>query len=455
MPDGVVAPEPIDRPQPEVTPAEARLLRGVRLNLALWSGGITLAVLIVLGIVLYTAVARSLAATSVNQLEARATVITTVISGQRPPRGQLPPGGLAFGGPNSGTIAMICDETGQLVGPLEGRVPDGLPLAAGVTAAASSGGRDIRSAEVNEFPIRVLTEPVDWQGQTLYVQVVGDRSTEQRTLDVLVLVLVIGGVIALLAASGVGAAYASRALVPIRRSLVDQRQALRRQREFAADASHELRTPLTVIRASVDDLSRHASDPVSSVGSALTDIRDEVDHLTAMVDDLLLLARSDSGAMALERVPVDLGDVASTAAAALSRPATQRGVEVLVDPAPADLTGDPARLRQLVTILIDNAIRHSPKDGRVLVRVRTEEAHATLVVEDDGPGIRAEDLPRLFDRFYRAAGAPGGGTGLGLAIAAWIVERHDGRIEAANRREGGARFTVRLPSVRPAAESSA
>ena len=204
-----------------------------------------------------------------------------------------------------------------------------------------------------------------------------------------------------------------------------------------------------MIRASVDDLGRHASEPVANVGSALTDIRDEVDHLTAMVDDLLLLARSDSGAVALEKVPVDLGDVASTAAAALSRPATERGVEVLVDPAPADLLGDPARLRQLVMILIDNAVGHSPSGARVIVRVRTEGPDATLVVEDEGPGIRNEDLPRVFDRFYRAAGAPGGGTGLGLAIAAWIVERHGGRIEAANRPERGARFTVRLPIARP------
>ena len=110
----------------------------------------------------------------------------------------------------------------------------------------------------------------------------------------LIIVLVVGGVIALLVASGAGAAYASRALVPIRHSLVAQRDALRRQREFAADASHELRTPLTVIRASVDDLERHRDEPVATVGSALADIRDEVDHLAAMVDDLLLLARSDS-----------------------------------------------------------------------------------------------------------------------------------------------------------------
>ena len=475
MPDGVVAPEPLDQPQPEVTPAEARLLRGVRNNLALWSGGITLAVLVVLGAILYVAVERSLAASGTAQLVAQADALT---GGRRDPGGEPPPGGLIFGGPNSGTFTLVLDSDGV---PIRGPVPGGLPVMESVDAAKTSGQRDIRSAtismtrvtvvlpgstqpaaaapgEVEETtvtPVRVLTDPVRFRGQSFFLQIVGDRTTEVRTLRILVIVLVVGGLVALLAASGVGAAYARRALVPIRRSLIDQREALRRQREFAADASHELRTPLTVIRASVDDLSRHASEPVASVGSALTDIRDEVDHLTAMVDDLLLLARSDSGAMALERVPVDLGDVASTAAAALSRPATERGVEVLVDPAPADLSGDPARLRQLVTILIDNAIRHSPKDGRVLVRVRTQGADATLDVEDDGPGIRAEDLPRLFDRFYRAAGAPGGGTGLGLAIAAWIVERHDGRIEAANRPEGGACFTVRLPTTRPTAAPTA
>jgi signal transduction histidine kinase len=272
---------------------------------------------------------------------------------------------------------------------------------------------------------------------------------------VLVTVLVVGGAVALLVASGVGAAYANRALVPIRQSLVSQREALRRQREFAADASHELRTPLTVMRASVEDLERHPQQPVAEVGSALTDIRDEIDHLTSMVDDLLLLARSDSGAVELERVPLDLGDVASTGASSLSRLATDRHIELIVDPEPAEVTGDPARLRQLVGILVDNAIRHAPADSRVDVRVRADGADALLVVEDEGPGIRPEDLPRVFDRFYRAAGAPGGGTGLGLAIAAWIVERHGGRIGVANREPNGARFMVRLPLMRPTQTSTA
>ncbi len=167
-----------------------------------------------------------------------------------------------------------------------------------------------------------------------------------------------------------------------------------------------------------------------------------------MVDDLLLLARSDSGAVELERVPLDMGDIASTGASALTRLAEEREVSLVVDPVPAEITGDPARLRQLVAILVDNAIRHAPSGSRVDVRVRTDGGDAVVVVEDQGPGIRAEDLPRVFDRFYRGAGAPGGGTGLGLAIAAWIVERHGGRIAAANRDGGGARFTVRLPLVR-------
>jgi two-component system, OmpR family, sensor histidine kinase CiaH len=294
-------------------------------------------------------------------------------------------------------------------------------------------------------PVRVLTDPVTFRGRQFYLQIIGDRTSEERTLRVLVLVLIVGGAVALIVASGIGAAYATRALVPIRRSLASQRAALRRQREFAADASHELRTPLTVIRASVEDLERHPRQAVASVGTALTDIRDEVDQLTAMVDDLLLLARSDSGAIALERVPVDLGDVASAGAAGLARPAADRGVEIVVDPVPAEVTGDPARLRQLVGILVDNAIRHAPPGSQVDVRVRTDGPDATLVVDDTGPGIRSEDLPHVFDRFYRAAGAPGGGTGLGLAIAAWIVERHGGRIAATNREGGGARFTVLLP----------
>jgi two-component system sensor histidine kinase TctE len=125
-------------------------------------------------------------------------------------------------------------------------------------------------------------------------------------------------------------------------------------------------------------------------------------------------------------------------------------VRVEVDPEPAVVTGDAARLRQLVLILVDNAIGHSPPDGTVRIAVRREGSDALLTVEDEGPGLRAEDLPRLFERFWRGAGAPPGGAGLGLAIAAWIVDGHAGRIEAANHEAGGARFTVRVPLAKAA-----
>ena len=450
----------------DISPGEAQLLRRVRIQLVLWSGGITLALLVLLGIVLYVAVDRSLSTSGTAELVSQANQITRTPPS---PGEELPAGGFIFGGPASGTFAMVLDGQG-VPGPRQ-RVPGGLPVAASVQAARATGERDIReatvpiqvrsvtidgvSASVTETPVRVLTDPVTVRGQQFFVQIVGDRTLEERTLRILVLVLVVGGAIALLVASGVGAAYASRALVPIRQSLANQREALRRQREFAADASHELRTPLTVIRASVEDLERHPRKSVATVGNALTDIRDEVDHLTTMVDDLLLLARSDSGAVELERVPLDLGDVASSGASALSRLAADREVTLVVDPIPAEVAGDPARLRQVVGILVDNAIRHAPPGSRVDVRVRTDASDAVLVVEDEGTGIRPEDLPRVFDRFYRAAGAPGGGTGLGLAIAAWIVERHGGRIAAANREPSGARFTVRLPLDRGASPGAA
>ena len=440
-----------------MTPEEAGLLRRVRIQLALWSGGVTLVLLLLLGGVLYVAVDRSLSNTGTAELVRQANALT----GGRPGPNDFPDVGFIFGGPGSGTLTMLVNDRGVPVRRLAPPAPSGLPVQASIDAARTSGQRDIREAtvpisvttvtidgvapSVTDTPVRVLTDPVTFRGQQVYLQIVGDRTTEERTLRILVLVLVVGGAAALLVASGVGAAYANRALVPIRQSLIGQREALRRQREFAADASHELRTPLTVIRASVDDLERHPKQQVASVGTALTDIRDEVDHLTSMVEDLLLLARSDSGAIELEQVAVDLGDMASSGASGMALLASERDVALVVDPVPAEVSGDPARLRQLVAILVDNALRHAPRGTRVDVRVRTDGPDAVLVVEDEGPGIRPDDLPRVFDRFYRAAGAPGGGTGLGLAIAAWIVERHAGRIAASNRDGTGARFTVRLP----------
>ncbi len=443
--------------------AEARLLRRTRWRLVLWSGVSTLVVLLVLGAALYAAVENTLVGASVAQLSNRVNPVVAGLTGQPDPdtgAGTDVPGnpfGFLPGRGNVWLFAFNADGqqvrlNNQPVVALEG-MPQPDSLAAARTAP---NGRDIREVKVQigstEVPARLLTQRFTWQhdGQTYFLQALQDRSLEVSTLQSLLTVLLAGGALVVIVSVVFGWVYAQRALVPIRVSLEAQRDALRRQREFAADASHELRTPLTVIRSSVEHLARHPDKRVGEQREALDDIDAEVSNLASLVDDLLLLARSDSGAVALERTPLDLGDVAFEAAGALGRTAEDRGVHVEVDPEPAMLPGDPTRLRQLVTILVDNAIRHSPRDGRVRVVVRSASGTASVEVTDEGPGLREQDMPHVFDRFWRAPGAPSGGTGLGLAIARWIVERHGGRIGVANRPEGGAAFRVELPTSGPA-----
>ena len=423
---------------------DARLLRRVRWQLVAWSGGIVLIVLVALGLVLYLAVARSLEATGVTQLDQRADVLTRFIAGDpgRPGPGR-PPVGVAFGGPSSGTFAFVSAPSGEVIGPSGFDLPTGLPADAGVEAARETGVSDIRTIEVQGTPVRILSVPVERAGTVYVLQVGQDITAERHTLQTLLTVLAIGGFVALLAALAAGAVIARRALVPIR-------DALRHQREFAADASHELRTPLAVVRASAEHLRRNPDKPVGQVGTAVDDITAEIDHLTALVEDLLLLARSDSGAVELAREPVDLADVAADATASLTGLAAGSQVRIALDPSPVQVVGDAARLRQLVTILVDNAIRHGPVGGVVMVTVRAEGREAVLMVDDDGQGIPPDDRQHVFDRFWRAPDARPGGTGLGLAIGAWIVGQHGGTIAATERPGGGSRFVVRLPVGPPA-----
>ena len=426
---------------------DAALVRRVRWRLLAWSAGSTLLVLLALGVALYLAVASSLRAEGLEQLERRGRLVVADVARSNVPAVTPLPGvvaqgptdlGVSFLGPATGTLAFV-------IGPND-PVPDAtdaaaaglvVPEATGL-AAARAGQRQVVETTVAGTPVRVLSIPFDRPDGRYVLQVLGDRTAELRALNVLLVVLLLGGVLVMAAALGVGWVYADRALVPIR-------DAMRRQREFAADASHELRTPLAIVRGSLEHLRRHRDAPVRDVGDALDDMDAEVRRLEALVGDLLLLARTDSGEVEVAAEPVELAEVALDASSGLARIAEPRGVRVEVDAEPVEVTGDPGRLRQLVTILGDNAIRHSPPRSHVRVGVHPQPAGAVLTVDDDGPGFAPHDLPRVFDRFWRAPGAPGGGTGLGLAIASWIVERHGGRIRATNRPSRGARLEVVIP----------
>ena len=433
---------------------DAQLLQHVRARLLLLSGGLTLLILVVLGATLYWTVANSLATASTEQLRDRATSLQ--VKAVEVPGAAFAPSpntfvttfagapGLVIGGPTSGTFAYVVppETDGRVM--MGSRVID--QLVTGVDPAAietvRSGAADeiVSETSFQGTPYRVLSAGVDAPDGRYVTQVVADRTAEVRTLQVLLVVLIGGGALALLAALGLGRVYAERALVPIRDSL-------RRQREFAADASHELRTPLAVLRSSAEHLRRHRAEPVGQVGTAVTDIELEVERMTALVDDLLLLARTDSGTVELSRAPVDLADLATDATGRLAGVADDAGVRLLLDAEPVVVDGDRARLDQLLGDLLANAVRHSPRGTEVTVAVGRDGRDARLSVLDRGRGIEPSHLPRVFDRFWRAPDAPEGGTGLGLAIAAWIAQRHGGSVEAANRPDGGARFEVRLPAV--------
>ena len=434
----------------ELHAPDAPMLRRVRWRLTFISGGATLATLVPLGAALYLSVAASLAASGERQLREQAGAALAFAEraqhGRDDPggdgpddRGDFRPGRPRFGGPGSGTLAVIVRPNGSLLSE-DREATTALPIEDALEAARSTGRADVRVAVHNGTPVRVLTQPVELGGATWAIQILQDRTAEVRTLRVLLSVLVLGGAVVLATSVLLGFAYAGRALVPIRESL-------RRQREFAADASHELRTPLTVIRSSVEHLRRNAARPVADVRGPLDDIEAETEQLTSLVDDLLLLARADSGAVELRRERVDASEAVGLALRSLREPAERLGVRLQLAAEPAVVNGDPERLRQLVTILVDNAIKHSPEGATVDVRVARHGDRVRLEVDDRGSGIRPENLERVFDRFWRAPDTTREGTGLGLAIARWIAERHGGSVSAANRPTGGARFEVILPAA--------
>jgi two-component system, OmpR family, sensor histidine kinase CiaH len=423
------------------------MLRRVRVRLVAWSAGLTMLVMLGLGTAVYLVIHTSLTGSAVDTLERRLNAteerVTSLPPDRFPRRPDLgfpdvgiPFGAPTFGGSASGTVTLIVDQGGRLFGPLQSGL-EGLPIAASIEAAQAN-GEDLRDAILNGTPLRVLSRRISVNNEQVVIQIVQDRAAEERTLSLLIVVLGLGGAAAVALAIGLGFIYAGRALVPIRASL-------RHQRDFAADASHELRTPLTVIGLNVSELRREPQRSLSEVADVVDDIESEVGQLTTLVEELLLLARSDSGAVEVRREPMDLSGVVAEALPRLGDLAAARTVVVSLDSAPAAMRGDSERLAQLVTILTDNAIRLSPAGGTVHVAVGAANGRARLAVEDVGPGIRPEDLPRLFDRFWRAPDAPPGGVGLGLSIAAWIVQQHRGQITAENRPGGGARFEVSLP----------
>jgi len=216
------------------------------------------------------------------------------------------------------------------------------------------------------------------------------------------------------------------------------------QRRFVADVSHELRTPLTTLQGNLDLIKRYGVDAIS-----LEAMESELKRMTRLVGDLLLLAQADSGRLPLQERVVDL-DTLIVEVYHQTKVLSQ-GVKVrLTPPEAARVKGDPDRLKQVLLNLVTNAIKYTPEGGEVVLSLTAEGGYAFLRVSDSGIGIPKEDLPYIFERFYRVDKARErevGGAGLGLSIAKWIVEAHHGRIWAESEVGKGSTFTVQLPRL--------
>jgi signal transduction histidine kinase len=229
----------------------------------------------------------------------------------------------------------------------------------------------------------------------------------------------------------------------LNRNLERLEQLFHVRQRFLADVSHELRTPLTTIRGNVDLMRRIGeADP-----EILDVVQEELERMTRLVGDLMLLARADTGALPIQQQSVEL----DTLFLDVYRQVRSLDQTINVSLEEVDqvmVLGDADRLKQLILNLVENAIKYTPPGGRVMMSLSKENGRSKLVVEDTGIGIPAEDLPHIYDRFYRVDKArtrSQGGSGLGLSIAKWIVEAHQGTIEVESEVGRGTTFTVHLP----------
>ncbi|MDQ2857261.1 MAG: cell wall metabolism sensor histidine kinase WalK [Candidatus Eremiobacteraeota bacterium] len=225
------------------------------------------------------------------------------------------------------------------------------------------------------------------------------------------------------------------------------------RRDFIASVSHEVRTPLSSINLMIETILVNPGD-AEALDLFLPRIKQEVDRMVQLAEDLLDIARAESGRLLLRREVVDLSSVANDILKTFEPRAQQLGVRLQAPTGSARIDGDPDRLAQVLVNLIDNALRHTPAGGEVRVEVDQREGATTLVVRDTGVGIPYNDLPHVFERFYvvdRSRAREAGGTGLGLSIVKQIVEAHGGTVQADSEYGRGATFTCVFSTARLAA----
>ncbi len=331
----------------------------------------------------------------------------------------------------------------QLVVPGASNAP--LPDPDGQAAAAAwASGYDWRTVRLSSGErVRLLTYRLSGVDGSVLVQMGRPLADQDRILNrLLVGLLTLGGL------SAIGLSAASWFLAG--RTLGPAQQAMERQQAFVSNASHELRAPLTLIRASAEVAQRTGPAGDDEWQTLIGDVLQESDHMSRLVEDLLLLSRLDSGRIELAHVPVALADLLEDVGRQVGRVAAAHGVELTRGETAGRAWGDPVRLRQVLLILLDNALQHTPSGGGIQLSASAQGRQVRIVVADTGHGIPPEHLPHVFERFYRVDSTRNGnnaGAGLGLAIAKSLVEAQHGRIWLESDIAGGTKAIITLPAA--------
>jgi signal transduction histidine kinase len=303
-------------------------------------------------------------------------------------------------------------------------------------SAALQNGSDLRTVRTADgMRVRLLTYRVD---SSTVLQVGRLLSDQDRLLSQYLIGLVILGCVASFLLALVSWWLAGSSIAPAQR-------AWDRQQQFISNASHELRAPLTIMRANADYALRKGSD--DDYEKALRTIVGEVDYMNRMVEDQLLLSRLDSHRLALKVETVNTAELLTEIVHQVEKVAEEKKIALLLAPTSGSVSGDPVRLRQVLLILLDNALRFTPLGGTIHLGANIQGKRVSLYVADNGKGIPAKDLPHIFERFYQVPGQAGEnrGNGLGLSIAKSLVEAQHGTISISSTPGKGTAVMLQFP----------
>jgi heavy metal sensor kinase len=452
----------------------------IRWRLTIWYTAFLAAALLLFGLVIYLAVRHEIYDSFEEELRNRAMVAQAAVNAGTSEL-SLDSTSIASLRDDEHLVRLLSLDGGAIVdtSPDVGVGPSSPTMMADVLA----GDERLSKIQSAEGRFWIISTPIYRDGDVAGVLEVGASSEDEDDLmQILLVALVVAAPFFLALASTGGYVLAGRALKPVvditnlaesitaddlsarigldlpddelgrlaqtfDSMLARVEDAFDRQRRFTGDAAHELRTPLTLIRSQVD-IALARSRSADEYRNALVAIDDDIDRLTGLVATLLTLARSDTGNLVIEQTSFRIDQLIQTIIDQYAQSAQTSRIDLVDESTPCSMRGDEDLIFQVLVNLLDNAIAHTPENGRIAIGNRSEDGSVHIWVEDNGVGIPPEHLERVFDRFYRVDRGRTrreGGTGLGLAISKAIVKGHDGTIQITSAPERGTRVDIDIP----------